>query len=416
MPALPGKGWRMNREESGRAEEDVDAAPFWLRLRRSTAARSVLYAFVLTRLVVFVVLVIGGQINLIMYGSGSSTRDMELRLGKIPIARVLRETAQGADVNWYQRIAAEGYERIPFNASSPHNWAFFPLFPLLWRAAAALTGEFILTGILLSNALFLLALFLVYGAAREFGLDAATAGRAVFYLAAFPTSHFYSLPLTESLFLALAAGSLYAGRRRAWWLAALLGALASGTRFVGIVLLPTLFLLHLQTYGRNWRRASALWLCLVPAGLLAYMAYLHSITGNAFAFRDVLVQWGRRPGFFLLTLLEYLKDPSLIAAPWDFRLLNFLAPTVALACGVWLLRRREWALAAFTLLLVTASLSSLLLQSQARYAMTAFPIYFVFAEAAATRPRLERTLGALSLTLLALMTALFAGHFSMAMA
>jgi Gpi18-like mannosyltransferase len=385
-------------------------------LRRSPAVRAVVYAFVLTRLLVMLVLVVGGQVNAVTTGTSDTTREMYLRLDKVPVSRVLRATVQTADVNWYHGIAAEGYERRPFDVETHHNWAFFPVFPLLWRAAGALTGELLVTGVVLSNALLLAALFLVYGAAREFGLDDSGAERAVFYLAAFPTSYFFSLPLTESLFLGLAAGSLYAARRRAWWLAGLLGALASGTRVVGVLLLPALAILHLQTYGRGfWRRPDVLWLCLVPAGLVSFMLYLHALTGNAFAFKDALVAWGRRPGFFLLTLFEYLKEPSLVAAPWDFRLLNFLAPVLALACGVALLRRREWALAAFTLLLVTAALSSNLLQSQARYAMVAFPMYFVAARVAAGRPRLDLTIRAVSLVLLALMCALFAGHFSVAM-
>lgn len=409
----------------GRVTEGPTAAPgrgagaerALRRLARSPAVRHALYAFAVTRLLVLLVFVLGGQLTLVTTGSQEVTRDLRLDVGKVPIARVLRSVVLTADVNWYHGIATEGYHRQPFATDKPYNWAFFPAFPLLWGALARATGEMVVTGVLLSNALFFAALLLVYGAARQFGLDEDAAGAAVFYLAAFPTAHFFSLPMTESLFLALTAGSFYAARRERWWAAALLGAVASATRVVGVLLLPALLLLYLRRHGReSWRRPQVLWLGLVPCGLLAFMLYLRQLTGNAFAFKDVLVTWGRRPGFFLMTLVDYLREPMLIAQPWDFRLLNFLAPALALAAGVVLARRREWAHAAYTLLVVAAALSSGLLQSQARYAMVVFPAFFVLAAATRTRPRLDLTLRLASLALLALMTALFVGHFSIALA
>lgn len=408
---------RVTEVTTAATPERVTSRPRGLReLFQMPAVRHVLYAYALTRLLVLLILILGGQLTVITTGSQDTTREVRLHIDKVPIARVLRSTVLTADVNWYHGIAENGYERIPFATDKPHNWAFFPVFPMLWGFFANITGEMVVTGILLSHALFFAALLLVYGAARQFGLDEEGAGAAVFYLAAFPTAHFFSLPMTESLFLALTAGSFYAARRDKWWLAGLLGALASATRVVGVLLLPALLLVYLRAHGRDWRHRRLLWLGLVPLGLLLYMLYLYQITGNALAFKDVLVTWGRKPGFFLMTLFDYLWEPTLIAQPWDFRLLNFLAPALVLAAGGLLARRGEWAYAAYTLLVVAAALSSGLLQSQARYAMVVFPAFFVLVEYVRPRPRLDFTLRAVSLILLALMTVLFVGHFSMAMA
>lgn len=388
----------------------------WLgRARRDPALRSAAFAFLLTRAVVLVVFVVGGQMNRVTEGDLKTTREVKLSLAKVPVARVLRETVLHADINWYRGIAEEGYARRPFTDEKPYNWAFFPLFPVVWREAARLTGEYAVTGVLLTHVFFFFALLFFYRAAREFGLDADAADRAVFYLAAFPTSYFFSLPLTESLFLLLTVASFYAGRRGRWWAAGLLGALASATRVTGVLLLPALAVLYLQRYGREWRRREALWLLLVPAGLFAFMLFLHAITGNAFAFRDVLVAWGRTPGLFVVPLWNYLSDPLLIASPWDFRLINFGAAALALVAGVVLLKRREWALGAYVLLCTLVALSSQLLQSQARYAMVLFPVFMVLATRAAARPRLDQTIRAVSLVLLTLLTALFVGRFTIAM-
>jgi hypothetical protein len=378
--------------------------------------RTVFYVFGLSRLIVLAVIVIGGQVVHEVVGSDEATRHVSLSLRQISIARVVRERVKVADVNWYQTIAVGGYEKIPYDGANQHNWAFFPVFPLIWRAASAITGESVFTGVWLSNLLFLLALFAVYTAARDFGLDEPAAETALLYVAAFPTSYFFSLPMTESLFLLLVAGSFVAARRDMWWLAGILGGIASGTRFVGIVLLPALVMFYFQTRAHARRRWSFLWLGLTPLGLLAYMCYLHAITGNALAFRASEVAWGRKAGFFTTPLFEYLRHPLIVFAPWNFRVLNFLAPTVALVCGGLLVKRRQWGYAAFTVLIVVAALSSSLLQSQARYAMVVFPVYFVVADFMKTRPRLDFALRALSIALLALMTALFVARFTLAMA
>ncbi len=387
-----------------------------LRATRDEGLRSAAFAFVLTRLIVLVILVVGGQMNRVSEGNLQTTRELQLSLAKIPLARILRDTIVHADVNWYIGIAEQGYEKIPFNADSAHNWAFFPLFPLAWRAVAQLTGEYVFAGLALAHLCFFFALLLFYRTAREFGLDAAQADRAVFYLAAFPVSYFFSLPLTESLFLLLTVGSFYSAKRGRWRVAALLGALASATRVTGVLLLPALAVLYFQQHGRaSVRRAEALWLLLVPAGLVSFMLYLYAITGNAFAFRDILAVWGRTPGIFLAPLVKYLREPLLIASPWDFRAVNFAAATLALACSVVLLRRREWALGTYAMISTFVALSSQLLQSQARYAMVLFPVFMVLARLAGVRPRLDQTIRAVSLVLLALLTALFAARFTIAM-
>lgn len=389
----------------------------WLRrARRDEALRSAAFSFLLTRGVVMVVLVVGGQMSRVSEGDPSAaTRWLNLSLAKIPFARVVRETVMQADANWYVTIAEKGYDREAFSADRQRNWAFFPLFPLVWREAGRLTGEYPLTGVALSHLFFFFALLLFHRAARAFGLDAETADRAVFYLAAFPVSYFFSLPLTESLFLLLTVASLYAGRRGRWWAAALLGALASATRLTGVLLLPALAVLYLQRHGRAWRRREALWLLLVPAGLVAFMLFLRSITGNAFAFRDALAAWGRAPGLFLAPLYDYLRDPLLVMSHWDFRLLNFAAAALALASAAVLLRRREWALGVYVMSATLVALSSRLLQSQARYAMVLFPVFMVLAAAASGRPRLDQTIRAVSLVLLALLAALFAARFTVAL-
>jgi hypothetical protein len=182
--------------------------------------------------------------------------------------------------------------------------------------------------------------------------------------------------------------------------------------------LPALAVLYWEMYRPlgtiRALRKEGLALLLIPAGLLSFMIYLQVITGNALAFKDAMAAWGRKAGFFFSPLLDYLGHPAEVAAHWDFRLLNFSAVTIALACGIALLKRRQFALAAYTLMAVLVALSSALLQSQARYAMVVFPVYLTLA-IAGRQPKFDQVIRTVFLVLFALMSALFAAHFTLAL-
>jgi hypothetical protein len=387
------------------------------RLRRALDDRSVrygFYVFVLTRAVVFVIFILAT--NFITVAPPTPIGEFQepiIDLHGRQIVKRLRPLSFYGDGGWYVDIATNGYEQRPFEATEQRNWAFFPLYPLLLRLAARITGGFALTGMLLSNIFLLPALILLHKTALAFGLDEEGADRTIFYLAAFPTSYFFSLTQTESLFLLTTVGSFYAATRERWWLAGVIGALATATRFTGILLVPALALLYWKRHGLRVR-VRVLALLLIPVGLLSFMLYLYMITGNAFAFKDVLIAWNRSSGLFLRPLFGYLRHPRLVVQSWDNNLLNFAAAVLALACGVVLAKRREWALALYTLLSIIAPLSSLWLQSHARYALTIFPVFMVLARWG-RKPLLDQTLRTVFIVLLTLMAALFAAHFSVAM-
>jgi hypothetical protein len=173
------------------------------------------------------------------------------------------------DGHWFGLIAEHGYVHRAATA-------FFPLYPTLLRAVAwLLDGQIALAGVLISNAALLGALVLLY---RLIQIDfpRAVARRALLYLALFPTAYYLGAVYSESLFLLLSVGALYAARRDRWWLAGALGFLAALTRSQGILLLIPLAIGFVRQQGwhpRGWR-ANPMALTLVPAGLMVYMAYL----------------------------------------------------------------------------------------------------------------------------------------------
>lgn len=384
-------------------------------IARSPSVRAPVFAFALTRLIIFSLFVLTAKLDITHPDPQDNSAEARLSLHSTAFARIMRERTSVADCNWYMGIASDGYARREFSAGRQANWAFFPLYPLSLRAASWLTGELNLTGVALSTLFFLAALILFHQLALAYGFSIRDADRAVFYLAAFPVSYFFSLPLTESLFLLLTVMSFHAAKRERWLVAGLAGALASATRSTGVLLLPALAVLYWETYRTFKPRLNFLPLLLIPTGLLSFMWFLYATTGDAFAFKDILIAWGRKPAFFLSTLFQYLRDPLLLAAPWDFRLLNFIAAAGAILCGIVLLVWRKFSLATYTLLSVVVALSSGLLQSQARYAMVLFPAFIVLA-ACVRQPRTDQLIRTLFLIMLTLMTILFCERIDIALA
>lgn len=388
------------------------------KLRRVTRDRSIreaVFVFALTRVMIFVIVVVVGQTVVNLEGKQfyQDVLDPSTSFQRAPIGRRLRQAIARGDASWYCAVSEEGYERQPFDASVQRKWAFFPLYPIVLRIARTVTGECVGTGVFLSNVFFFLALIFLHKLTLEWGFDSGTANRAIFYLAVYPTSYFFSLPFTESLFLLLTVCSFLAARRERWLLVGILGALASATRSGGVLLFPALALYSFLRY-RTWRPKEMLPLLLMPMGLIAFMILLWNYTGNPLAFKDVQVAWGRQPRFFIFTLWEYLYNVRDVAFPWNPIALNFAAVLGALGGGLYLLKRREWVLSLYTFTMLLLPLSTSSLQSVTRYVSVIFPI-FIALGILGSRPRVDHTIKVIFIVLFGLLTALWAAHVSWAL-
>ncbi|MDP9479752.1 MAG: hypothetical protein M3R38_29500, partial [Actinomycetota bacterium] len=191
------------------------------------------------------------------------------------------------DGNWYATVARLGYPED----NPPLSTAFFPLYPMLMRLAAEAFGGPVSDqtvqawGVFISLLAFLFALYFVYRIAED-GWGWRAARGTVLTLAFFPTAFYFNAVYTESLFLALAAGSVWAARvRKDLLLAAGLAALATLTRHVGVLLLIPL--LYEWLGGIREYRFRGAYLALVPSGLVAYMAFLWQRFGDPLIFQEM---------------------------------------------------------------------------------------------------------------------------------
>jgi hypothetical protein len=334
------------------------------------------------------------------------------------------------DGEHYVRLALGGYLNPPDNVSP----AFFPLYPLLVRSFAELFGGPISPQVLsvwgpLLSLLFLpLALYFLYQIAMDGWGDGVGRG-AVLALAFFPTTFFLNSAYTESLFLALSAGSVWAVRvRRDLLLACVLGGLATATRNVGVFLVVPLayeWMKNREEYG--WR---GVYVALVPTGLIAYMGYLWARFGNPLLFYTAQEDWGRAPTGPLATVgrawasamegAGRLLDPGLWADPTLGKLANHLAAAGNLTNLAFFVFAVAVLLAGSRHLPPSLSLYGLLLVAPAtlfgtpqsplmgtpRYVLAAFPIFIVLG-LFSTSTRLFRGYLLLSTILSLMLCALF---------
>jgi hypothetical protein len=134
------------------------------------------------------------------------------------------------DTIWYLKIAAFGY------SSQDGTLAFMPLYPWLVRGLGALTGNYLLSALIISNLACLLALFLFYEVVLDKFQNKEIALWGTFLLASFPSAFFLFTAYTDSLFLALALAAWLFARRGMWPAAGLLAALATLCRLQGALL------------------------------------------------------------------------------------------------------------------------------------------------------------------------------------
>ncbi|MGH9769901.1 MAG: mannosyltransferase family protein, partial [Blastocatellia bacterium] len=374
------------------------------------------FVFLLTRALIFLVFIISTHTTFKEPPSdfGGKAHELRIAVRRYSIPQKLRDLAMRADGGWYLSIARDGYEKKPFDLEKEHNWAFFPLYPLVVRVVAGFTGNYRLVAIALSNLFFFAALVLLHKTVIAFGYDKALANRAIFYVAAFPASYFFSLPWTAALLLLVSVGGFLAAKRGVWWLAGICAGLASATHYRGAFLFPALLIFYWQSNRPFKLRANILGLLLAPAGLLIFMGYLYSITGNALAFVDAQAAWKVRWGFFMQPLVGFIISPFELSAGWNFRMLNFAAAATALACGFAWVRRRQWAWAFYIFVSVITPLSTVTLEGHARYMTVVFPLFIMLAIWGRS-PLIDQTIRTVFLVMLTLMAAFFGFFFSPAL-
>jgi Gpi18-like mannosyltransferase len=265
----------------------------------------------------------------------------------------------------YLRIAQDGY-------LAQYSQAFFPLFPILVRLFSFVFPRvpnldiniftdpaYFYSGLILSNIFFLTALYVFYKVvAIDFKKDIAFL--SVILLLVFPTSFFFGSIYTESLFLLLAASSIYLIRKGDFFWAAVLIALSTATRITGVLLIPLYLIEAFQV--KKW--INYIWALITPLGLLIYMYFLKLSFGDPVYFLTSQPVFGAGRSASSLVLLpqviyRYIKiflTTNILTLPFFNAFLEFvftLVPLTLLIIFIKKMRLSYWVFSVCTLLLGT---------------------------------------------------------------
>jgi hypothetical protein len=300
----------------------------------------------------------------------------------VPFGRDWLEIWNQWDAIHFLRLAEFGYSV----ADKFKAW-FYPFYPWCVRAFSYLTGDYLTASFVVSDIALLIGVVLLRRLTeREW--NATIARQALYFFLIFPTAFYLHIGYTESLFLALAVGSIFAAREERWWLAGTLGAFAWMTRANGIVLLPALAVEagHQWTTIRRWRW-QWLWIAVVPAGFAVYLFLNWRISGNPFAFlklrRQLFHMSFSWPWHGIIDAFRNFKrEPSEaeIVGTQEalFTVLGFVCVIAS-----WRKLRPVYAtwLTGNWLLVVCVTF----IESMPRYMLTMFPVFFLFAFAGQNR-------------------------------
>ena len=311
------------------------------------------------------------------------------------------------DAVHFLQIAEHGY--------SKGEAAFYPLYPALVAVVGrAFFGHYVLAGIVVSLAAALGGFVLLDR------LDVDRSGRAVLYLAVFPTALFLQAVYSESLFLFLCLAAFALAERARFAEAGAVAGLALLTRPTALALLPPLALLARR---RSWQLLTALPIAAV------YPLLLWRRIGDPWAFAHAEGTWHRhlsaagplggswdalRAGWagvrqlasgsnahVYWTAVSPADSPPLRTAALNVELLAFLVLFVALTVVAWRHVGAPYGLFAALSLAIPLSVPSSRwpLLSLPRFGLTIFPLFLALAWLGA-RPRVHAAILASSALLL----------------
>lgn len=288
------------------------------------------------------------------------------------------------DGGHYITIAESGY-------IADNTQAFFPVFPYISGWIHNIFGINVLfSGLLVANAFLFLAI-LFFWKLLKLDYGSRLSMQIIWLFLLFPTSFYLGAVYSESTFLALVFAVFLAARKKKWWLAGTLGAIASATRPIGIFLFPAMLIenwLQLKQTKKVFsirRLADQFSILLIPLGLVFYMIYLQDHFGDALKFLHAQPAFGadRSDKIVLLyqVIWRYIKMFFTvdIGSLLYFRVMQeFFLSIIFLVLGILSFKYSRISYAVFAILCFLAPTFTGTFSSMPRYVLAMFPVFIIW--------------------------------------
>lgn len=287
----------------------------------------------------------------------------------------------------YLNLAQNGYSASGENAKLI---VFYPLYSLLVGITAKILGNYLLSGVVVSNLCLGVGCCYLYRLVR-IDFDEATAMRSIKYMLIYPFAFFFGIAYTESIFVALSIMALYYMRKNKWILAGICGFLAALTKNQGIILvIPAAMEYVLSTKAfdelrkRNFKNIvsnflkKGIYMLMIPLGTLVYFMINKILFGN---WNEFIVYQKKDFNNTFGNVFENLKwiTESAISPEDAFRLTYWIPCILSFLLVIFLIfysiGRIRLSYSAYMLAFLLISFSPSWLLSGARYIMSLVPIY-----------------------------------------
>jgi hypothetical protein len=303
---------------------------------------------------------------------------------------------------WYIEIVRNGYPKsVPSNVTyhvDEARAAFFPLFPLLGRAAdRVLPGGDSIAVLILNTVLGLIAVVLIALIAQR--LYGERTGKTTATLVAlFPGSFVLSFAYSEALMIVLAAACMLMLMDREWVAAGFFAALTTATRPNGLAIVVACMVAAFIAIreDRDWRALSSV--LLAPIGFITFQIWLGEHTGESGVwFRVQREAWGEGASFgwtALTNTVEAVWSP--LTSPTDTVTAVSVIATIALLALSWK-ARLPWMLTLYSWTIIVLMLAPATVTARPRFLFTAFPLLIGTAHWYEQRRRTDDTIWPMSM-------------------
>lgn len=287
------------------------------------------------------------------------------------------------DAAWYRDIAEKGYTNIPKAENLQRDTAFFPLYPLLIRLLNGIFLNSYISGLIVSNTAFLVAVVLIYHLTiHYYNFDVAK--KSILLLCVFPFSFYFSAVYTESLFLLSVTASFYLAEKKLWALSGIAAAAATATKMVGLFTVFALIILYLEQIEFNYKqiRMDIVYISIGLLGITSYMIFLWWQFGNAFQFitSQYVSGWAGDLNIDLFkdTIRDALHWKSFLSG--NYHAIYFI--NIIVLCAVFMIIPILWYIphkAYLLWVLLNVCTSIILWRSMGRFVSVLFPLFIILA-------------------------------------
>lgn len=279
------------------------------------------------------------------------------------------------------------------------DFAFYPLYPLIVKSLTAIIGNEIFWGLLISNLSFYFFLVIIYKLS-SFKYSKKVAFNVFVTYLFFPTAFFTTVYYSESLFLLLAALSLYALDKKKYLMSAIFISFSSLTRMIGSFLIISFFYKIIVADGlkQTFKNINLVYPGLSAAGIIIYAVFQFTAAGNPFEFNSVQTLWGRQVTDPITVLLSHTSSLLFELKPaTDY--LDYFITLLFLAILILGRKKIQSSLWIFSILTILTPLSSGTLTSMPRYVLSSIGAFIIMGIYLEDKPFLKKPFWGMSLIL-----------------